>query len=131
MKSIIWTDNETLAEKLMRQVVGDQTIIRRWKTASEYCIEYGEDDNIVHWFRPTNTRRGFRCDVSYIDVDTCSLQVITETIEPLTSFGKYGRYFYFSGGEQLTNDEQLKWIKSVLAHRADVQDHKHDGNRLE
>lgn len=131
MRSIIWTTNEEFAKKLLAQIIGSQPIVRKRETKSEYWIEYGDEYNIVYWIRPKDCFCGLRCDVSYIDIDTCSLQVITETIEPLTSLGKYGRYLYFSGGEQLTNNEYLEWIKSVVAHRTDIQDHQHNGNRFE
>ena len=131
MRSIIWTTNEEFAEKLLTQIIGSQPVIRKRKTKSEYWIQYGDEYNIVYWIRTNDCFCGLRCDVSYVDIDTCSVQYFDTIIRIMTSLGKYGRCICFSGGEQLTNDEQLKWIKSVLAHRTDVQDHQHDGNRLE
>lgn len=116
MRSIIWTTNEEFAQKLLAQIIGNQPVIRKRKTNSEYWIEYGDEYNIVHWVRPNNGFCGLRCDVSYIDTDTCSVQYFDTIIRVMTSLSKYSKCICFSGGEQLTNDEQLKWIESVLAH---------------
>ena len=119
---------EEFAKKLLTQIIGSQPVIRKRKTNAEYWIEYGDEYNIVYWIRGNDCFCGLRCDVSYVDTDTCSAQYFDTVIRVMTSLGKYGKCICFSGGEQLTNDEQDKWIKSVLAHRADVQDNQHDGN---
>ena len=131
MRSIIWTTNEEFAQKLLTQIIGSQPVIRKRKTNAEYWIEYGDEYNIVYWIRGNDCFCGLRCDVSYVDTDTCSAQYFDTVIRVMTSLDKYGKCICFSGGEQLTNDEQNKWIKSVLAHRTDVQDNQHDGNRFE
>ena len=131
MRSIIWTTNEQFAQKLLTQIIGSQPVIRKRKTNAEYWIEYGDEYNIVYWIRGNDCFCGLRCDVSYVDTDTCSAQYFDTVIRVMTSLDKYGKCICFSGGEQLTNDEQNKWIKSVLAHRTDVQDNQHNGNRFE
>lgn len=112
MKTIIWTTNEEFAKKLLAQIIGSQPIVRKRETKSEYWIEYGDEYNIVHWIRLNDCFCGLRCDVSYVDTDTCSVQYFDTIIRVMTSLGKYGRYICFSEGEQLTNDEYLEWIES-------------------
>lgn len=77
MRYGIYTTNRELAERMISTIDAETRTINSMEIKA-----ITKDGDLCCWVHPNNPLGGFRCDISYIDIDTCSIDIIREVIIP-------------------------------------------------
>ena len=97
-KIAVYTTDKEYAKLIINALIAKKyhksDIIRYRTSATDITVELRNGD-LYRWVRPNSNARGIKFDISYIDIDTCSLEVI-QTI--ITSCNLKGNFEIISSG---------------------------------
>ena len=81
----VYTTDKEYAKRIINALVAKEyhksDIIRYCTSATDITVELRNGD-FYRWVRPNSNARGIKPDISYIDIDTCSLDTIQTIITP-------------------------------------------------
>ena len=81
----VYTTDKEYAKLIINALVAKKyhksDIIRYCTSATDITVELRNGD-FYRWVRPNSNARGIKPDISYIDIDTCSLDTIQTIITP-------------------------------------------------
>ena len=81
----VYTTDREYAKRIINALVAKEyhksDIIRYCTSATDITVESRNGD-FYRWVRPNSNARGIKPDISYIDIDTCSLDTIQTIITP-------------------------------------------------
>ena len=81
----VYTTDKEYAKRIINALVAKEyhksDIIRYCISATDITVELRNGD-FYRWVRPNLNARGIKPDISYIDIDTCSLDTIQTIITP-------------------------------------------------
>ena len=116
-------------------------IIRYRTSATDMTVELKNGD-FYRWVRPNSNARGIKPDISYIDIDTCSLETIQTIIAPCNLKGNFEiissgsdsydldsfidrllKIRYLKGNLESVQVFDMKYLESNVSHIS-VQDEK-------
>ena len=91
-KIAVYTTDKEYAKLIINALVAKKyhksDIIRYRTSATDITVELKNGD-FYRWVRPNSNARGIKPDVSYIDIDTCSLDIIQTIIVPCNLKGNF------------------------------------------
>ena len=144
-KIAVYTTDKEYAKLIINALVAKKyhksDIIRYCTSAIDITVELRNGD-FYRWVRPNSNARGIKPDISYIDIDTCSLDTIQTIIAPcnlkgnfeivssgsdgydLDSFiGRLLKIRYLKGNLKSVQVFDMKYLESNVLHIS-VQDEK-------
>ena len=81
----VYTTDKEYAKLIINALIAEKyhksDIIRYCTSATDITVELRNGD-FYRWVRPNSNARGIKPDISYIDIDTCSLDTIQTIITP-------------------------------------------------
>ena len=81
----VYTTDKEYAKLIINALIAKKyhksDIIRYRTSATDITVELRNGD-FYRWVRPNSNARGIKFDISYIDIDTCSLDTIQTIITP-------------------------------------------------
>ena len=88
----VYTTDKEYAKRIINALVAKEyhksDIIRYCTSATDITVELRNGD-FYRWVRPNSNARGIKPDISYIDIDTCSLETIQTIIAPCNLKGNF------------------------------------------
>ena len=88
----VYTIDKEYAKLIINALVAKRyyksDIIRYRTSATDITVELKNGD-FYRWVRPNSNARGIKPDISYIDIDTCSLDTIQTIITPCNLKGNF------------------------------------------
>ena len=88
----VYTTDKEYAKRIINALVAKEyhksDIIRYCISATDITVELRNGD-FYRWVRPNSNARGIKPDISYIDIDTCSLDIIQTIIVPCNLKGNF------------------------------------------
>ena len=91
-KIAVYTTDKEYAKLIINALVAKKyhksDIIRYRTSATDITVELKNGD-FYRWVRPNSNARGIKPDISYIDIDTCSLETIQTIIAPCNLKGNF------------------------------------------
>lgn len=88
----VYTTDKEYAKLIINALVAKKyhksDIIRYRISATDITVELKNGD-FYRWVRPNSNARGIKPDISYIDIDTCSLDTIQTIIAPRNLKGNF------------------------------------------
>ena len=91
-KIAVYTTDKEYAKCIINALVAKEyhksDIIRYLTSATDITVELRNGD-FYRWVRPNSNARGIKPDISYIDIDTCSLDTIQTIITPCNLKGNF------------------------------------------
>ena len=91
-KIAVYTTDKEYAKLIINALVAKKyhksDIIRYRTSATDMTVELKNGD-FYRWVRPNSNARGIKPDISYIDIDTCSLDTIQTIITPCNLKGNF------------------------------------------
>ena len=91
-KIAVYTTDKESAKIIINALVAKKyhksDIIRYRTSATDITVELKNGD-FYRWVRPNSNARGIKLDISYVDIDTCSLEVIQTIIAPCNLKGNF------------------------------------------
>ena len=144
-KIAVYTTDKEYAKLIINALVAKKyhksDIIRYRTSATDIIVELKNGD-FYRWVRPNSNARGIKPDISYIDIDTCSLDTIQTIITPcnlkgnleiissgsdsydLDSFiDRLLKIRYLKGNLESVQVFDMKYLESNISHIS-VQDEK-------
>ena len=144
-KIAVYTTDKEYAKRIINALVAKEyhksDIIRYCTSATDITVELRNGD-FYRWVRPNSNARGIKPDISYIDIDTCSLDTIQTIITPcnlkgnleiissgsdsydLDSFiDRLLKIRYLKGNLESVQVFDMKYLESNISHIS-VQDEK-------
>ena len=144
-KIAVYTTDKEYAKLIINALVAKEyhksDIIRYCTSATDITVELRNGD-FYRWVRPNSNARGIKPDISYIDIDTCSLDTIQTIIAPCNLKGNFeiissgsDRYDldsfidrllkirYLKGNLESVQAFDMKYLESNVLHIS-VQDEK-------
>lgn len=141
----VYTTDKEYAKLIINALVAKKyhksDIIRYRTSATDIKVELKNGD-FYRWVRPNSNARGIKPDISYIDIDTCSLDTIQTIITPcnlkgnleiissgsdsydLDSFiDRLLKIRYLKGNLESVQVFDMKYLESNISHIS-VQDEK-------
>lgn len=141
----VYTTDKEYAKLIINALVAKKyhksDIIRYRTSATDITVELKNGD-FYRWVRPNSNARGIKPDISYIDIDTCSLDIIQTIIVPCNLKGNFeiissgsDRYDldsfidrllkirYLKGNLEPVQVFDMKYLESNVSHIS-VQDEK-------
>ena len=141
----VYTTDKEYAKLIINALVAKRyhksNIIRYRTSATDITVELKNGD-FYRWVRPNSNARGIKPDISYIDIDTCSLDTIQTIITPcnlkgnleiissgsdsydLDSFiDRLIKIRYLKGNLESVQVFDMKYLESNILHIS-VQDEK-------
>lgn len=141
----VYTIDKEYAKLIINALVAKKyhksDIIRYRTSATDITVELKNGD-FYRWVRPNSNARGIKPDISYIDIDTCSLDTIQTIIVPCNLKGNFeiissgsDRYDldsfidrllkirYLKGNLEPVQVFDMKYLESNVSHIS-VQDEK-------
>ena len=141
----VYTTDKEYAKRIINALVAKEyhksDIIRHCTSATDITVELRNGD-FYRWVRPNSNARGIKPDISYIDIDTCSLDTIQTIITPcnlkgnleiissgsdsydLDSFiDRLLKIRYLKGNLESVQVFDMKYLESNISHIS-VQDEK-------
>ena len=84
-KIAVYTTDKEYAKRIINALVAKEyhksDIIRYLTSATDIKVELKNGD-FYRWINPNSNTKGMKFDISYIDIDTCSLDAIQTIITP-------------------------------------------------
>lgn len=144
-KIAVYTTDKEYAKLIINALVAKKyhksDIIRYRTSVTDITVELKNGD-FYRWVRPNSNARGIKPDISYIDIDTCSLDTIQTIITPcnlkgnleiissgsdsydLDSFiDRLLKIRYLKGNLESVQVFDMKYLESNISHIS-VQDEK-------
>lgn len=141
----VYTTDKEYAKRIINALVAKEyhksDIIKYCTSATNITVELRNGD-FYRWIRPNSNARGIKPDISYIDIDTCSLDTIQTIITPcnlkgnleiissgrdsydLDSFiDRLLKIRYLKGNLESVQVFDMKYLESNISHIS-VQDEK-------
>ena len=141
----VYTTDKEYAKLIINALIAKKyhksDIIRYCTSATDITVELRNGD-FYRWVRPNSNARGIKPDISYIDIDTCSLDTIQTIITPcnlkgnleiissgsdsydLDSFiDRLLKIRYLKGNLESVQFFDMKYLESNISHIS-VQDEK-------
>ena len=141
----VYTTDKEYAKLIINALIAEKyhksDIIRYCTSATDITVELRNGD-FYRWVRPNSNARGIKPDISYIDIDTCSLDTIQTIITPcnlkgnleiissgsdsydLDSFiDRLIKIRYLKGNLESVQVFDMKYLESNILHIS-VQDEK-------
>ena len=141
----VYTTDKEYAKLIINALIAEKyhksDIIRYCTSATDITVELRNGD-FYRWVRPNSNARGIKPDISYIDIDTCSLDIIQTIIVPcnlkgnleiissgsdsydLDSFiDRLLKIRYLKGNLESVQVFDMKYLESNISHIS-VQDEK-------
>ena len=88
----VYTTDKEYAKRIINALVAKEyhksDIIRYCTSTTDITVELRNGD-FYRWARPNSNARGIKPDISYIDIDTCSLDTIQTIITPCNLKGNF------------------------------------------
>ena len=88
----VYTTDKEYAKLIINALIAKKyhksDIIRYRTSATDITVELKNGD-FYRWVRPNSNARGIKPDISYIDIDTCSLETIQTIIAPCNLKGNF------------------------------------------
>ena len=117
----VYTTDKEYAKLIINALVAKKyhksDIIRYRISATDITVELKNGD-FYRWVRPNSNARGIKPDISYIDIDTCSLDTIQTIIAPRNLKGNFE--IISSGGDSYDLDSfidrllKIRYLKGNL-----------------
>lgn len=88
---VIYTSNRDFAKNKIDELIEKypkSDILKYYVSVMDIRVELKNGD-FYHWVKPNSYARGVKPDISYIDIDTCSLDVIQTIIIPCNLKGNF------------------------------------------
>ena len=144
-KIAVYTTDKEYAKLIINALIAQKyhksDIIRYCTSATDIKVELKNGD-FYRWVNPNSNARGIKPDISYIDIDTCSLDTIQTIITPcnlkgnleiissgsdsydLDSFiDRLLKIRYLKGNLESVQVFDMKYLESNISHIS-VQDEK-------
>lgn len=141
----VYTTDKEYAKLIINALVAKKyhksDIIRYRTSATDITVELKNGD-FYRWVRPNSNARGIKPDISYIDIDTCSLDTIQTIITPYNLKGNFEiissgsdsydldsfidkllKIRYLKGNLETIQVFDMKYLESNISHIS-VQDEK-------
>lgn len=141
----VYTTDKEYAKLIINALVAKKyhksDIIRYRTSATDITVELKNGD-FYRWVRPNSNARGIKPDISYIDIDTCSLETIQTIIAPCNLKGNFEiissgsdsydldsfidrllKIRYLKGNLENVQVFDMKYLESNISHIS-VQDEK-------
>lgn len=141
----VYTTDKEYAKLIINALVAKKyhksDIIRYRISATDITVELKNGD-FYRWVRPNSNARGIKPDISYIDIDTCSLDTIQTIIAPRNLKGNFEiissgsdsydldsfidrllKIRYLKGNLETVQVFDMKYLESNVSHIS-VQDEK-------
>lgn len=141
----VYTTDKEYAKLIINALVAKKyhksDIIRYRTSATDITVELKNGD-FYRWVRPNSNARGIKPDISYIDIDTCSLDTIQTIITPCNLKGNFEiissgsdsydldsfidrlvKIRYLKGNLEAVQVFDMKYFESNISHIS-VQDEK-------
>ena len=141
----VYTTDKEYAKLIINALIAEKyhksDIIRYCTSATDITVELRNGD-FYRWVRPNSNARGIKPNISYIDIDTCSLDTIQTIITPcnlkgnleiissgsdsydLDSFiDRLIKIRYLKGNLESVQVFDMKYLESNILHIS-VQDEK-------
>ena len=91
-KIAVYTTDKEYAKIIINALVAKKyhksDIIRYLTSSTDIKVELKNGD-FYRWINPNSNTKGIKLDISYIDIDTCSLEVIQTIIAPCNLKGNF------------------------------------------
>ena len=91
-KIAVYTTDKEYAKRIINALVAKEyhksDIIRYLTSATDIKVEL-KNGNFYRWINPNSNTKGIKFDISYIDIDTCSLDIIQTIIVPCNLKGNF------------------------------------------
>ena len=91
-KIAVYTTDKEYAKRIINALVAKEyhksDIIRYLTRATDIKVELKNGD-FYRWINPNSNTKGMKFDISYIDIDTCSLDTIQTIITPCNLKGNF------------------------------------------
>ena len=91
-KIAVYTTDKEYAKRIINALVAKEyhksDIIRYLTSATDIKVEL-KNGNFYRWINPNSNTKGIKFDISYIDIDTCSLETIQTIIAPCNLKGNF------------------------------------------
>ena len=88
----VYTTDKEYAKRIINALVAKEyhksDIIRYLTSATDIKVEL-KNGNFYRWINPNSNTKGIKFDISYIDIDTCSLDTIQTIITPCNLKGNF------------------------------------------
>ena len=88
----VYTTDKEYAKRIINALVAKEyhksDIIRYLTSATDIKVEL-KNGNFYRWINPNSNTKGMKFDISYIDIDTCSLDIIQTIIVPCHLKGNF------------------------------------------
>ena len=88
----VYTTDKEYAKRIINALVAKEyhksDIIRYLTSATDIKVEL-KNGNFYRWINPNSNTKGIKFDISYIDIDTCSLETIQTIITPCNLKGNF------------------------------------------
>lgn len=81
---VIYTTNRDFAKNKIDELIAKypkSDILKYYVSVMDIRVELKNGD-FYHWVKPNLNARGIKPDITYIDIDTCSLDIIQTIITP-------------------------------------------------
>ena len=141
----VYTTDKEYAKLIINALIAEKyhksDIIRYLTSATDIKVELKNGD-FYRWINPNSNTKGMKFDISYIDIDTCSLDIIQTIIVPcnlkgnleiissgsdsydLDSFiDRLLKIRYLKGNLESVQVFDMKYLESNISHIS-VQDEK-------
>ena len=141
----VYTTDKEYAKLIINALVAKKynksDIIRYRTSVTDITVELKNGD-FYRWVRPNSNARGIKPDISYIDIDTCSLDTIQTIITPCNLKGNFEiissgsdsydldsfidrllKIRYLKGNLESVQIFDMKYLESNVSHIS-VQDEK-------
>lgn len=88
----VYTTDKEYAKRIINALVAKEyhksDIIRYLTSATDIKVEL-KNGSFYRWINPNSNTKGIKFDISYIDIDTCSLETIQTIIAPCNLKGNF------------------------------------------
>ena len=144
-KIAVYTTDKEYAKRIINALVAKEyhksDIIRYLTRATDIKVELKNGD-FYRWINPNSNTKGMKFDISYIDIDTCSLDTIQTIITPCNLKGNFEiissgsdnydldsfidrrlKIRYLKGNLESVQVFDMKYLESNISHIS-VQDEK-------
>ena len=141
----VYTTDKEYAKRIINALVAKEyyksDIIRYLTSATDIKVEL-KNGNFYRWINPNSNTKGIKFDISYIDIDTCSLETIQTIIVPCNLKGNFEiissgsdnydldsfidrllKIRYLKGNLESVQVFDMKYLESNVSHIS-VQDEK-------
>ena len=141
----VYTTDKEYAKRIINALVAKEyhksDIIRYLTSATDIKVEL-KNGNFYRWINPNSNTKGIKFDISYIDIDTCSLETIQTIIAPCNLKGNFEiissgsdnydldsfidrllKIRYLKGNLESVQVFDMKYLESNVSHIS-VQDEK-------